>query len=108
MSKSLNPEWENYYNNLSPAQQKEWNEYYKNIIPLKSNLPAPISEIKYLDYAQCTTEVNKIYEQLTIIHNLPIINNKKPSEYMHETLELLKQRCIQLHWRMIDINSKHD
>lgn len=106
MNKSLDQEWENYYNNLSPTQKNEWNEYYKSIVPLKLNLPSLLPEVKYLSCAQCTTEINKIYEQLTIIHNLPLINNKKSTEYMHETLELLRQRCIQMHWRMIDINSK--
>lgn len=101
---SSDAEWQAYYESMTPAQRAEWEEGYKAIQPLVSKIPPVLAPVQYLSREQCTAEGDRIRKQFVVLHDLPKMDGKKPDEYMHETLELLRQRCVALHWRLIQLD----
>lgn len=71
--------------------------------PPKSKLPKRLIPVQYMTLQQVDEEFNKIKQQFIIIHDLPKRDGLTPMEYMHETLEGLRSRCIELNWRSIEL-----
>ena len=71
-----------------------------------SKLPRRLIPAKYMTLEQTKIELDKIRQQFIVIHNMPKIGDKNPLEYMHESLEGLRSRCIELHWRSCELMSK--
>lgn len=94
--------WQEYYDKLTPAQRAEWKEQYDSIEPLVSKLSPVLSPVEYLTDEQCIAEVARISKQFVVLHNLPKVDGIKADVYMRETFELLRQRCVALHWRQIN------
>lgn len=71
--------------------------------PPKSKLPKRLIPAQFMSYDQIRVELVKIKQQLIIIHDLHKRDGLTPIEYMHETLEGLRSRCIELHWQQIEL-----
>jgi hypothetical protein len=97
-------EWDEYYARMTPAQKAEWKAGYDAIKPLVSKIPPVLGDVKYMSWDQCMAEGARLRKQLVIIHDLPKKDGISADEYMYEVLELMRARCIALHWRMIDLN----
>jgi hypothetical protein len=69
----------------------------------KSKLPKKLKLSKDMSFDECQKEILKLKNQFCTIHNLPKVDGKTSLEYMHETLEAMRNRCIELHWRSIEI-----
>lgn len=69
----------------------------------KSKLPKRLIPAEFMSITQIEIELNKIQQQFIIIHDLPKIGDATPMEYMHESLEGLRNRCIELHWQRIEL-----
>jgi hypothetical protein len=67
----------------------------------KSKLPKRLKEVENLTFGEISAELVRTKNQFCIIHDLPKVDGKSPSEYMHEALEGLRSRCIALHWQSI-------
>lgn len=71
----------------------------RKIVSLETNLPPVISPVEHLSLKRVSQEVEVLNRQLRFLHNLPKVNDIKPTEYMHETFELLRRRLIDIHDR---------
>lgn len=71
--------------------------------PNKSKLPRRLIPVQYMNKRQIDEELNKIRQQFIVIHDLPKMDGLNPMEYMHESLEGLRNRCIELNWRSIEL-----
>ena len=69
----------------------------------KSKLPKKLKLTKDMSFDECHQEILKLKTQFCVIHNLPKVDGKTSIEYMHETLEVMRNRCIELHWRSIEL-----
>lgn len=78
---------------LKTAKQKEKSSTCNPVLP----------SVAAYTLDQCKTELNRIQKQFCVIHSLEKIDGATPLEYMREALHFLRQRCIELHWRQIDI-----
>lgn len=67
----------------------------------KSKLSKRLKLAENLSFGEISEELLKIKQQFCIIHELPKVDGKSANEYMHETLEGLRNRCIDLHWQSI-------
>lgn len=78
----------------------------KEIEPLETNLTPVQKSAEHLSWVEARSELERINFQFRILHDLPKVDGKKPTEYMLETFEGLRRRCIAIHWRCIDIQVK--
>jgi hypothetical protein len=69
----------------------------------QSKLSNRLLPTKSMTAEMVAVELSKIQQQFIIIHDMPKIGDRTPIEYMHESLEGLRSRCIELHWRSIEL-----
>ena len=69
----------------------------------KSKLSKRLKNPENLSFEEIRAELLKIKQQLCIIHELLKVDGKSANEYMHEALEGLRSRCIDLHWQSISL-----
>ena len=70
---------------------------------LLSKLPKRLIPTEFMTAEMIAGELSKIQQQFIIIHDMPKIGDRTPIEYMHESLEGLRTRCVELHWRSIEL-----
>ena len=69
----------------------------------KSKLPKKLKLSNVMAFDECQKEILKLKNQFCVIHELPKVDGKTSLEYMHETLESMRNRCIELNWRSIEL-----
>lgn len=66
-------------------------------------IPPRIKPVELLSWKETTDELTRIQKQFCVIHDLPKQDGAPPAEYMRETLEGLRERCIALNWHRISL-----
>lgn len=75
----------------------------KDFKPFKSELPPVLKAVEWMSFDECVKEVQLLHKQFIVLHSLPKVDGRNVNEYMHETLELMRRRCVKLHWRKIEL-----
>ena len=72
----------------------------------KSKLLPVWTPANALTWEQTTKELKNVSDQIKIIHSLPKLNGEKPGVYLHDALQGLRNRAIDLNWARISLNAK--
>lgn len=56
-----------------------------------------------LSWNETVIELDKVFYQFKVVHDLPELDKIKPNEYMEAALEGIRKRAIEIHWRRIEI-----
>jgi hypothetical protein len=69
----------------------------------KPKMRAPIPPVSSVSMEHCRSELERLQKQFIVLHDLPKIDGISATEYMRETFDVLRQRCIDLHWRQCSL-----